>query len=104
MNNELSLQSSGICITDHAYERAKERLSWSPKVLDKMAELAFLKGYNHKDLKGSLSRYITKLWFKYKFVNNVRIYGENIFFFSENKLITLYRLPNKMCKHVKYLN
>ena len=88
--------------TDHAYERAKERLGWKRKVLDKMMEKAFFEGIQHKDTKGSLNRYITKLWFDYKFCNNVRIYGENIYFFKDSKLITLYRLDNKMVKHLKY--
>jgi len=91
-----------VLITEHAYERAKERLNWKSKVLDKMAEKAFLEGIKHKDTKGSLIRYLTKLWFNYKHCNNVRIYGENIFFFCDNRLITLYQLPNHLRKHVKY--
>lgn len=93
---------AAVLITEHAYERAKERLSWKSKVLDKMAEKAFLEGIKHKDTKGSLNRYVTKLWFSYKHANNVRIYGENIFFFCDNRLITLYQLPNDLRKHVKY--
>lgn len=91
-----------VAITEHAYERAKERLSWKSKVLDKMAEKAFLKGIKHKDTKGSLNKYVTSLWFKYKHANNIRIYGENIYFFSDNTLITIYQLPNNLRKHVKY--
>lgn len=91
-----------VLITEHAYERAKERLKWKSKVLDKMAEKAFLEGIKHKDTKGSLMRYLTKLWFNYKHCNNVRIYGENIFFFCDNRLITVYQLPNDLRKHVKH--
>ena len=91
------------CIaTEHAYNRAKERLNWKAKVLDKMMQKAYEEGIQHKDTKGSLKRYITKLWFKYKFCNNVRIYGENIYFFCDQKLITLYRLDQKMIKHLQY--
>lgn len=57
---------SDIIITNHAYERAKERLKWNSKVLDKMSEKAFYSGLKHKDVKGSLMRYLTKLWFSYK--------------------------------------
>lgn len=91
-----------VLITEHAYDRAKERFGWKSKVLDKMAEKAFLEGIKHKNTKGSLMRYLTKLWFKYKHCNNVRIYGENIFFFCDNRLITVYQLPNDLRKHVKY--
>jgi len=93
---------NGCIVTEHAYEKAKERLNWKGKVLDKMAQKAFDKGIQHKDTKGTLKKYITKLWFNYKHCNNVRIYGENIYFFCGEKLITLYRLDTKLIKHLKY--
>ena len=45
-----------VHITDHAYERAKERLSWKTSVLEKMAEKAYNDGICHKDTKGSLNK------------------------------------------------
>lgn len=92
-----------MCIaTTHAYDRAKERLGWKSSVLDKMMLRAFENGVEHKDTKGTLNKYITKLWFEHKKANNVRIYGENIFFFHGNVLITLYRLETKLIKYLKY--
>lgn len=91
-------------ITEHAYERAKERLSWNTKVLDKMAEKAYNEGIKHADTKGQLKKYVDKIWFKHKVCNNIRIYGENIFLFGNNRLITIYQLPNELRKHVKYIN
>ena len=45
------------CIaTEHAYDRAKERLNWKSKVLDKMMQKAYEEGIQHKDTKGSLKR------------------------------------------------
>ena len=93
---------AAVLITEHAYERAKERLGWKHDVLDRMAEKALNEGVKHGDTKGTLHRYITKLWFEYKHCNNVRIYGENIYFFCGNKLITLYRLEQKLIKHLRY--
>lgn len=91
-----------VTATNHAYERGKERFGWSEKVLVKMMKKAFNDGIQHKNTKGTLQRYITKLWFDYKHCNNVRIYGEVIFFFSDKKLITLYHLDPKLRKHLKY--
>ncbi len=88
--------------TEHAYDRAKERMKWKPRVLDRMMLKAYNDGITHSRTKGTLKRYITKLWFDYKFCNNIRIYGENIYFFSGQRLITLYRLDSKLLKHVKY--
>lgn len=92
-----------MCIaTKHAYERAKDRFGWKSNVLDKMMLKAFNEGIEHKDTKGRLNRYISKLWFEHKKANNVRIYGENIFFFHDEVLITLYRLENSLIKHLSY--
>lgn len=91
-----------IIITDHAYSKAKERLKFKKSTLDKMANKAFLSGIEHKDTKGLLKKFISKKWCMYKICNNVRIYGENIYFFSNNKLITLYRLESKLLKYLSY--
>lgn len=103
IDNSYNINNFNCCnVTEHAYERAKERLNWRPKTLDKMAQRAFNEGVQHKDTKGTLHRYITKLRFKYKYCNNIRIYGENIYIFCDHKLITLYRLQAKLIKHIKY--
>lgn len=88
-------------LTDHAIERADERLGWNREILLKMSQKALEKGLNHCDTKSKLNKYITKLWFQYKTANNVKIYGENLFLFKGNILITLYRLPNELIKYVK---
>lgn len=107
MIEEIKVEDNNVCpharrpvlvavlITEHAHARAKERLVWKSKVLDKMAEKAFTEGIRHKDTKGSLMRYLTKLWFNYKHCNNVRIYGENIFFFLQQQIN--YRLSIAQC-------
>ena len=91
-----------IRITFHAYDRAKERLRWKVKVLDKMAEKAFLEGVKHKDTRGALNKYLNEIWSNHKKSDNVRIYGEVIFLFANNVLITLYQLPYELRKHVKF--
>ena len=91
-----------VIATEHAIEKAKERLGWNYKVLNKMMLKSFVDGIKHSDTKGTLNRYITKLWFKYQTANNIRIYGENVYFFKGQTLITLYRLDNKLIKHLRY--
>lgn len=92
-----------LIATLHAQERAKERFHWNEPTLLKMMDLAFSRGFKHSDAKGTLRKFIDKLWFEYKSANNIRIYGEDIYFFAGNKLITLYRLDNNLIKHLKYL-
>lgn len=91
-----------INVTDHCYERAKERLSLSKNTFLKLAQKAFDIGLKHGDTKGSLKKYLDKLWFEHKHADNVRIYGENIYIFQANNLITVYQLPNDLRKHIKY--
>ncbi|MDR6548508.1 hypothetical protein J2810_004598 [Chryseobacterium rhizosphaerae] len=99
--SENSEKTPFIEITHHAYKRAKERYQWPAKVLDKMAEKAYFNGIKHSQAKGSFKKYLDKLWHQHKHTNNIRIYGEDIYFFTGNLLITLYQLPNNMRKHTK---
>jgi hypothetical protein len=89
-------------ITTHAKKRAKQRMKWNKNVLQKMANKALNEGYQHSDTKGTVHRYLTKLWFDHQNANNMRIYGEDIFFFKDNLLITLYRMPHNIIKKAKY--
>lgn len=91
-----------IHITDHAYQRAKERLSWGKETIERMAKKAYFEGIKHKDTKGKLNKYITSLWSERKTANNIRIYGENIYLFSRNVLLTVYHLDAKMRKTLKH--
>lgn len=90
-----------VIITNHAYDRAKERLSLSSSALERFASKAFKEGIKHSDTKGKLNKYITKIWGATKEVNNIRIYGENVFLFVDNKLITLYQIPNELKRYIK---
>lgn len=91
-----------VDITEHAYQRAKERLSLNNKALDRMAVKAYVEGIKHSDTTGKLNKYITGLWGKYKTANNIRIYGEVIFLFAKNRLITVYQIPNEFKKILKH--
>lgn len=91
-------------ITDHAYKRAKKRMSWRADVLDKMASKAICLGITHSKSKGNLKRYFTKIYLQYRKANNIRVYGENIFIFNNNTLITIFRLPQSLIKLSKINN
>lgn len=89
---------SDIIITDHAYDKAKERFSFSKPALERVAGKAYREGITHSSSSGNLKKYITKLWFDYKKADNIKIYGEIIFFFSKNILITVYQIPHSLRK------
>lgn len=84
----------------HAYERAKERFRWKKKVLDRMLVKAFDEGIEPTQTKGVLKKYLRKRRLEYQMANNTRIYGENVYFFCDRKLITIFRLNNHLLKHL----
>lgn len=71
-----------------------------PKSLERIAEKAYNNGTKHSLTKGRLNKYITSVWYKDKTANNIRIYGENIYLFCGDTLVTLYRVPNHLIKYL----
>lgn len=92
---------NNIEITNHAFDRAKERLSLNRKSFQRLAEKAFSDGLKHSDVKGRLHRYLDKTFLEYRQASNIRIYGENMFLFRDNVLITVYLVPNELRKNLK---
>lgn len=88
-------------ITEHAYQRAKERLNWKKKTLDRMVKKAFNQGLKWKDTKGSLKEFLQWQRRQHPETNQIRIYGEHVFYFSNFALITMYRLDNGLLKFLK---
>lgn len=90
-----------IHVTEHAYEKGKERLSLNKKSLEKLAIKAFEKGLKHADMKAYLKKYIDKVYLRNRTANNIRIYGEVLFIFTDDRLVTLYQIPNNLKKYTK---
>ena len=93
-----------IYVTSHAYEKGRERLSLNKKSLLKLTTTAFERGLKHTDLKASLKKYIDKLFFNNSGRSknfNIRIYGEVLFIFDNERLITLYQIPSNLKKYTK---
>ena len=84
-----------IIITDHAYDRMKERLGWNKKAAERMAQKAFQEGIQHWETKGSLHRYLDSIYLSHRNATAMRIYGQAIFIFKEDKLLTVYAMPPK---------
>jgi len=97
------MEQNQLKATHHAVERAKERFHWNKETLFRMMYLAFDKGFKHSDTKGTLKRFMDKLWLQHHNANNVRIYGENLYFFANRTLITLYRIDTKLTKYLRNL-
>lgn len=87
-------------ITDHAKIRAKERLNLNSKSLERLAEKAFDKGLKSNTAKAKLKKYLDKLYLEYKTGYGV-VYGEIVYVFIGEKLITLWQLPRELLKYTK---
>ena len=90
-------------VTRHGEQRAIERLGLKKKSVQRMAERALDKGIRHSDTKSSLNRYLTKIYLNYEKANNIRIYGQGIYIFNDEILLTVYDLPNKYKDIHKFL-
>ncbi len=92
---------TGVILTDHAYDRLKERNGWGRATAERMAERILAKGTRSEDVKGYLKPYVQKKAFEaeeYAGDAVVVLYGDIIYIFTrKNVLITAYPAPTKNC-------
>lgn len=89
-----------IIVSAHAFERGKERLGFNEKTMQKMALKAYISGIKHSDTVGDLKKFVSNLYNVQKNANNIRIYGEIIYLFSNSTLVTVMHLPNELKKYL----
>jgi hypothetical protein len=86
-----------MVITDHAYHRAKERLGWNAKALERMLKKVRDNGISHSQTKGSLRKWLSGEFRDHK-MTDAKIYGKHCFFFYNDKLITVISIPRSLDK------
>lgn len=85
-------------LTNHSKKRMKERCGSNKSSEQKIAQTAFEKGITHAETSGSLHRYLDGLYLSHHKANNMRIYGDKVFIFCGDQLITVLQLPSKYMK------
>lgn len=94
-------EESTIQITDHAYQRMKERCGWNKKAGARMADLAFSHGIEHRNTKGKLHRFLDGIYLSHQNASKLVLYGQAVFIFCRgNILVTVYAVPSRMRKIV----
>lgn len=88
-------------LTRHAYERGKQRLGLPKRALDRLAPKALQHGTSARDYVGRMRRYLDSVYHYNERANNVRVYGEHVFVFDNDTLITVFPVPNDLRKAVK---
>ena len=73
------------------HERCKIKL----KSAERLASIAFDKGLTHADVSGSLNGYLTSLYYYNGLANNIRLYGDKIYIFCNDVLVTVYDTPKR---------
>ena len=81
--------------TEHAIERAKDRCGLNKSAAKRMSDRVLIIGKTHGDFSGAFKKYLDKLYFKYKTANNMRVYGQYIYLFNGNLLMTILNKPSK---------
>lgn len=96
MMTTTSVLIPGLQCSRHACLRARERFSWSQQVLQKLATRAMLHGLPLVQCRGYLRRYLEALYLQYGKANNLRVYGQVVYLFADQTLITLWPLPQEL--------
>lgn len=90
-----------VQVSNHAYARAKERLSWPRSAVDRMAERAYHEGIKPEDCTGRIRQYIEHKRRDYVF-SIARIHGEYVYFYARSipgvVLVTLYNIPHELVR------
>ena len=83
-------------ITKHAEERLKQRFGIKRKSMHRIVNRVLKVGLSHKDAKGKVKAYMTELYLKQERANNIRIYGQDVYIFRYETLITVIHLPREI--------
>lgn len=88
-------------LTRHSIARLEQRCGVSKKNAPKVAKRAFRTGITHAETHGNLHRFLDSLYLSQKKGTNMRIYGNAVFVFREDVLITVINIPENLMKEVK---
>lgn len=85
-------------ITQHAYDRARERLGLNKNSFDRLVEKTLISGRKANTFKGTIRKYFDRLSIIYK--TSPVVYGEYLLFFVGGRVITTYQLPSHLKKYL----
>lgn len=85
-----------VVVTRHAAKRIRQRLGLNKRATQRHAQLAFDQGFSHAQARGRLKRHMNRLFLDHGNATNMRVYGEFIYLFAQDVLITVVPLPHNM--------
>ena len=90
-------------LTKHSISRLEQRCGVSRKNASTVARRAFRTGITHTETHGNLHRFLDSIYLSQKKGTNMKIYGNAVFVFKNNVLITVISVPDNLMNDVKEL-
>ena len=84
-----------MIITRHGDFRTRKRVWVNRSAVERLARKALANGITRYDAKGGLRRYLDALYHYNGQADNIRVYAEKVWIFSDNILITVLDLPQR---------
>lgn len=84
-----------MIVTRHADKRTRKRVGVNRSAVQRLARKAMADGYTRYDFSGSLRRYLDALYYYNTSANNIRVWSEKVWIFSDHTLITVLDLPQR---------
>lgn len=88
----------GVIVTRHAADRMQERGGLNRKSIQRIANQVYSNGYPIERTKGRLRKWMYKISKSNPSAQNLRIYGDKLYIFSNDVLITVFNIPNNLKK------
>ena len=88
-------------LTKHSISRLEQRCGVSKKNAPKVAKRAFRTGIAHAEKHGELHRFLDSIYLSQKKGTNMRIYGNAVYVFKGDVLITVIRIPDNLLTEIK---
>lgn len=83
-------------MTRHGGKRLKERAGFNKRAAARMASRALTDGLPREQARGALREFMDVLWSARHNSENMRVYGEFVYLFSGETLVTVLPLPQSI--------
>lgn len=84
-----------LTVTIHGKHRMHQRCGIKSKAVDRISRIAFENGLSRADVSGPLGRYLDYLYFYNCEADNIRLYGDKVYVFCKDVLVTVLDTPRK---------
>ena len=92
-----------VILTTHAQQRLKERCGLQKKSKERIAAKVFEEGLSIEETNGSIRKWMTMVFYNNTNINNIRLYGDKVYLFANQTLITVLFVPKHLRTRVSRL-